>query len=286
MRVLVTGGAGFLGGHLVDALRASGDEPLVFDKRSGGDVRDPEACAAACRGVEAVIHAAAISRIPVAVREPELAAAVNVDGTRHVLEAAVGAGVRRVVLVSSSKVYGDAAQVPTPESAPHAPLEPYGASKAEAETILRGFDGAIETVILRPFTIYGPGMALRDGFLSEMLGALREGREAVVAARPRFERDMVYVDDVVAACLAALRRDEAKGGTFNAGTGRAVALEEIATALGRLAGETVAVRYEPPRPGTVRRACADLQQSAEKLEYRPSIGFLDGLERTWEWCAP
>jgi UDP-glucose 4-epimerase len=296
MRTLVTGGAGFIGSHLADALVARGDEVAVVDHvRSGrgehlaqalargarlfkADVSDVTAMLSAFRSArpEVVFHLAAQIDVRRSVTDPSLDALVNIGGTAAVLEAARDTGVRRVVLASTAGVYGDPPRIPTPEDAPVRPLSPYGAGKAAAETYLDLFTRlyGISTLSLRMANVYGPRQNPHGeaGVVAIFCGAAAEGRSVTRFGDGRQTRDFVYVADVVEAFVAAGATDV--GGALNVGTGRETSLLELAAEL------TLETEPRPGRLGEVRRSCLDPGAAERALGWMARTPLRDGLERT------
>ncbi len=296
MRALVTGGSGFIGSHLADALVARGDEVHVVDDLSTGrrvnltgalasgahlhvaDVAEAGNVAAvlAATRPEVVFHLAAQVDVRRSVADPAFDARVNVTGTVAVLEAARLAGTRRVVLASTSAVYGDPGTFPIAEDTPPAPLSAYGAGKLAAEGYLAAFGRlyGLSTLSLRPATVYGPRQDTpgEAGVVAIFCGARAAGRSATIFGDGRQTRDYVYVGDVVSAFLAA--GDATATGVMNVGTGLETNLVELAAAL------ELDVEHGPPRPGDVARSCLDPARAGHALGWSPQMGLRDGLRRT------
>jgi len=297
VRAVVTGGAGLIGSHLVDALVAAGDEVTVIDhlRRPGKrplpaavtlvreDVTDLAGVAAALDGArpEVVYHLAAQIDVRRSVAEPALDAHVNVGGTAAVLTAALEAGAERVVLASTAGVYGDPRTLPAPEHERLAPLSPYGASKAAAESYLELFSRlhGLSTVSLRMANVYGPRQDPHGeaGVVAIFCAAAAEGGPVHIFGDGTQTRDFVYVGDAVEAFVAAGRsRVE---GALNVSTGRETSLTELVAALGI---ETV---RGPARPGEISRSCLDPSAARELLGWTARTPLADGLARTLEWLA-
>ena len=297
IRALVTGGAGFIGSNLVDALLARGDEVHVLDDLSTGrranldaaigrgarlhegSVTDREAVesALAAARADAILHLAAQIDVRKAVDDPAFDAQVNVVGTAVLLEAARRAQVGRVVLASTGgAIYGDTAAIPTPETAPAAALSPYGTSKAGAEGYLDLYARlhGMSTFVLRLANVYGPRQDPRGeaGVIALYCGAAVDGRPAVVFGDGEQTRDFVYVGDVVEAFLAAA--DATVLGRANVGTGEETTVLELAAALG------LETTLEPARAGEVRRSCLDPSRARELLGWEARTSLREGLERT------
>src|SRR4051812_42341741 len=293
MRALVTGGAGFIGSHLVDALVEHGDAVSVVDDLSTGrrenlnpaakfhEASITEAAAMpallADERPEAVFHLAGQVDVRRAVADPAFDAAVNVGGTAVMLEAARAAGVRRFVLASTGgAIYGQTEVVPTPETIPPAPLSPYGASKAAAEAYLALYTRLhrLSTCALRLSNVYGPRQDPlgEGGVIAIYRHAARERRSVKVFGDGRQTRDFVYVGDVAAAFMAAAESD--LPGPYNVGTGEETTVVDLVERLGLEATSL------PERPGEVRRSCLDPSAAAEALRWRPQVALGEGLERT------
>lgn len=294
MRALVTGGAGFIGSHLVDALVARGDEVAVVDHLSRGhtdnlaqaighgvqvhkaDVTDVDAMRAAFEAArpEVVYHLAAQIDVRRSVSDPSTDAHVNIGGTAAVLEAARDTGAPRVVLASTAGVYGDPGMLPTPEHAPIEPLSPYGASKAAAETYMQLFARlhGLSTLALRMANVYGPRQDPHGeaGVVAIFAGAAREGRTATIYGDGQQTRDYVHVSDVVRAFAAAGRSPAT--GVFNVATGQETSVAGLARLLG------LATDLQPGRAGEVLRSCLDPTAAARALGWKAEMSLADGLE--------
>jgi UDP-glucose 4-epimerase len=296
MRVLVTGGAGFIGSHLVDALLDRGAEVSLADHlhRSPkpwfgeallrgaqlyvADLRDLPALrpAFAAARPEVVLHLAAQVDVRQSVADPAFDAQVNVAGTVSVLEAAREVGARRVVMASTAAVYGDPRDLPTPENAPIAPLSPYGTSKAAAEWYLAQYRRlhGISTLALRMANVYGPRQDPHGeaGVVSIFSGLAASGARATVFGDGRQTRDYVFVDDVVDAWLAAAASDVT--GALNISTGIETSVRELAEAL------DLSYDFAAGRAGEIERSCLDPSAAAGQLGWRPAVPLATGLRRT------
>jgi UDP-glucose 4-epimerase len=290
MRALVTGGAGFIGSHLVDALLAQGDAVSVVDDLSSGRrERVPDgvplhvtdiaaiADAMAAERPDVVFHLAAQVDVRKSVADPAHDARVNVAGTASVLEAARAAGARRVLLASTGgALYGESAALPTPEDSPLEPFSPYGASKAAAETYLALYTRlhGLSTMALRFGNVYGPRQDPHGeaGVIAIFAGAAVEGRPVTIFGDGSQTRDYVYVGDVVSGFVAAGGSDAI--GPVNIGTGVETSVLELADAVG------VEPRFAPARKGEVARSCLDVSRAADVLGWRAEVSLAEGLERT------
>ncbi len=306
MRALVTGGAGFIGSHLVDALLARGDDVVVLDnlatgKRANvapgaafveGDVADPAALRPAIAGCDIVYHQAALGSVVRSVARPLTSDVANVHGTLSVLEGARAAGVGRVVLASSSSVYGGATIVPTPESAPLVPRSPYAVTKLAGENYARVYWELhdLETVSLRYFNVFGPRQRPDSEYAAvvpRFLDALLAGRAPRVDGDGGQTRDFTYVADVVRANLlaAAAPTDGCAGRAFNIGCGAPISLLDVVAALSAEMGRPVEPTFGPRRAGDVRHSHADITAARRQLGYEPRVSFAEGLARTRAWFA-
>jgi UDP-glucose 4-epimerase len=305
--VLVTGGAGFIGSHLVDALVRRGDAVTVLDDLSTGreanladarargarlrlgDVSNAETVrdAVAAATPELVFHLAAQIDVRRAVAEPTFDARVNVLGTINVLESARTSGVARLVLVSTGgALYGDAGTVPSSEAEPVAPLSPYGQSKAAAEGYCALFARlhGLSTVALRLANVYGPRQrpALEGGVVARFCDLALAGQAFTVYGDGRQTRDLVFVGDVVAALLAAAGR--APTDALNVGTGEQTSVLELAAAVARAAGRRPVLEHLPARAGEVTHSALDARRAARELDWRPRVGLDEGIARTLRWA--
>jgi UDP-glucose 4-epimerase len=303
---LVTGGAGFIGSNLVDALVARGDEVTVVDDLSTGrrvnlddalaagaelvelDIRDGAALTALAseREPELIFHLAAQIDVRKSLEDPAFDAAVNVGGTANVLEAARAAGTRRTVFVSTGgAIYGEGEgqRLPLDEGAPIAPLSAYGQSKFAAEGYLALYERLYGTsgVALRLGNVYGPRQDPlgEAGVIAIFCGLVKNGGRPTVYGDGTQTRDYLYVGDVVGAALAAA--DSQAGGAFNVGTGRETSVLELVDSLARIGGvEGFEPEFAPPRAGEVQRIALDAARAARELGWRPEVGLDDGLKRT------
>jgi UDP-glucose 4-epimerase len=304
MRALVTGGAGFIGSNLVDALVADGHDVTVLDDLSTGyrenvnpsaklvegDVADPEAAARAMNGREVVFHQAAHRAVFRSVEHPLATNRANVDGTLTLLVSARDAGVTRFVYASSSSVYGGAEIRPTPESAPLMPRSPYAVSKLAGEHYARVFWElfGLETVSLRYFNVFGPRQRPDSQYAAVIplfIDAFRTQTAPEVHGDGLQSRHFAYIDDVVTANVLAATQpaERVAGNAYNIGGGTPCTLLDLLRELERIMGPTQAPRHTDPRAGDVKHTFADLSAARSDLGYEPAVGVAEGLERTVEW---
>jgi len=290
MRAVVTGGAGFIGSNLVDALVQRGDEVVVVDDLSSGKRENLNAAATFVdgdirNGVDAagaavVFHLAAQADVQTSMRRPAHDAAVNVVGTVQVLEAARAAGARVVFSSTGGAIYGEC-DGPAQEDSPLQPVSPYGIAKLCAEEYLRGWNRIHGSghVVLRFANVFGPreDSSLEGGVVAIFLERLARGEETLIFGDGLQTRDFVYVGDVVRALLAAAGRD---GGTFNVGTGEETTVLELHRLCAEATGSTAEPRFEPARLGDARRSVLDVSRAAAELGWRPATPLAEGLART------
>lgn len=304
MKVLVTGGAGFIGSHLVDALAEAGHSVRVLDDLSTGysenvadhaelfvgEVTDEVLAGKAMKGAEMVFHHAAHRAVLRSVMDPLATDLVNIHGTLTILKAAVDAGVRRVVSASSSSVYGGARQLPTPETAPSLPRSPYAVTKLAGEHYCRVFAElyGLETVAMRYFNVFGPRQRPDSAYAAVVplfIEALVRQQPPTVHGSGLQSRAFTYIDDAVTANLAAATSPAAacQGQAYNvAGTTSVTILEALAV-LGRILGVEPAPVHTDPRPGDVHASSADITAARRDLGYEPGVSLEDGLAATVAW---
>ncbi len=299
MRVVVTGGAGFVGSHVVEALLARGDEVHVLDNLATGrsehvppeatlhegDIRTDSARVFAAVEPEACFHLAAQADVRVSVDRPDFDADVNVLGTIRVLEAARAHGTKLVFSSTGGAIYGEV-DGPADEESPRRPLAPYGTAKLAAEEYLATYNRLYGTshVVVRYANVYGPRQEanLEGGVVSIFMRRLAGGEMPTIYGDGTQTRDFVYVKDTAAATVAALG---AEGGVFNVGTGVEISVNDLYDAVRQVAGSEVAAENAPPRPGELGRSVLDVGRAARELGWRPEHTLAQGLAETWAWVT-
>jgi UDP-glucose 4-epimerase len=306
VKVLVSGGAGFIGSNLVRALLERGDEVRVLDNYSTGsrtnleglgvevvegELRSYERVHAATRGVELVFHQGALPSVPRSIQDPLTTSAVNVEGTLNVLLAARDEGVHRVVFASSSSVYGNSGELPRRESMPPDPISPYAVAKLAAERYCISFSrvySGLEAVVIRYFNVFGPRQNPRSQYAAVVplfISRIAAGEPVEVHGDGTQSRDFTYVENVVSANLAAASAEGVNGCVLNVATGEPTSVNELADSIGRILGKPVEKRYLPMRPGDVRDSWADVSEARRLLGYEPGVGIEEGLKRAVEALA-
>ncbi|HMP79371.1 MAG TPA: SDR family oxidoreductase [Pirellulaceae bacterium] len=304
-QVVVTGGAGFIGSHIVDALVARGDQVTVIDNLATGkrenleqvwrqirfveaDICDEVAVADAMRGADFVIHQAALASVPLSVEQPLLVNRACVTGTLVVLEQARRAGVRRVIYAGSSACYGDSPFSAKRETDTPQTLSPYAVAKLAGEYYCQSYylTHGLETVCLRYFNVFGPRQdpnshysAAIPRFITRMLA----GQRPIVFGDGHQSRDFTYVGNVVHANLLALSEVKAAGQTFNIADGRATTVLSLLALLGQAISRDVHPEFQPARPGDIRDSLADISAAVKTLGYRPTVDLAQGLKRSIDY---
>ena len=301
-RYLVTGGAGFIGSHIVDRLRARGDEVRILDDLSSGkrenvppgvelvegSVADLETAQRAVAGCDYVIHQAAIPSVPRSVKDPVSSNRANVDGTLNMLVAARDAGAKRVVFAGSSSVYGESAVLPKREDMRPAPLSPYALQKLIGEQYCQMFTRlyGLETVTTRYFNVFGPRQqpgSPYSGVISLFIDALAQGQTPKVHGDGRQTRDFTFVADVVTGVLKAAEAPGVAGEVINVAAGGRISLLELIRNIQMVLGTDVEPVFGPVREGDVRDSQADIAKARQLLGFTPSIPFDEGLRQTIAW---
>ncbi|HEY3227445.1 MAG TPA: NAD-dependent epimerase/dehydratase family protein [Planctomycetota bacterium] len=299
MTALVTGGAGFIGSNLVDALAGRGERVRILDDLSTGrrqnlppnvellqgSITDAAAVVDAVKGVDVVYHLAAVVSVQQCLEEPVAANEVNVVGTSRILQAAAASDVRRVVFASSAAVYGDSPVLPKREELPPDPLSSYAVAKLAGEQLGRTVPG-VEFVALRFFNVYGPRQNPKSQYAAAIpifLTALEAGRPLPIFGDGTQTRDFTYVGDVVTGLLLAGDAGGIDGRVFNIAAGRAITVSDLAFALGRAAGRPVEFEFRPPRPGEILHSYGDISAAERFLGFQARVPLDEGLAETVKW---
>ncbi|SRR6266849_263965 len=302
VRYLITGGAGFIGSHIAQALLDRGESVCIFDnlatgKRTNlailkggiqfiqGDLRDLKSIKDATKGVEVIFHQGALASVPRSIADPITSLETNINGTQNVLLAARDAGVRRVIYASSSSVYGNTPTLPKHETMPTKPMSPYAVQKLTGELLCGVFTQiyGLETVSLRYFNVFGPRQDPNSEYaavIPRFLTAVLKGERPIIFGDGEQTRDFTYIANVVQANLLAASSPAAIGYAINIGCGEQISLNTMLHIVEELLGITVDAEYREPRPGDVRNSRADISLAQHLLGYKPTIGFREGLAHT------
>jgi nucleoside-diphosphate-sugar epimerase len=320
MKFLVTGGAGFIGSHIVERLLKDGHFVRVLDNFSSGkrenlsftaqysipntqyeltrgDIRDKSTCEKACEGIDYVLHQAALRSVPKSLKDPESYNDVNISGTLFMLQAAAKNKVKRFVFASSSSVYGDTDKFPEREDAYPLLISPYALSKLAGEYYCRIFSEHfnLETVCLRYFNVFGPRQALDDEYavvIPKFIHCILHDQQPPIFGTGKQSRDFTYIDNVVeanilAAIVSLLGTRYTVHGTkhevFNVANGKDNTVLQLVDYLNKIIGKDIKPAFLPVRPGDVFRTCADISKIKAKLSYEPKVNFEEGLKRTVDW---
>jgi len=302
---LVTGGAGFIGSHIVQELVRGGHRARVIDNFSTGkrenlagledsidliqgDIRDVAAVNEAVKDIDYVLHQAALASVPRSIDDPLETSEVNVQGTLNLLEASRRAEVRRFVLASSSSVYGPGHRLPKRELMKPNPISPYAITKLTGEKFCQVFYSlyGLETVCLRYFNVFGPRQNPKSQYAAvvpKFILALLNHRSPIIYGDGGQTRDFTYVSNVVEANIQACMVQEVIGQVLNVACGARYSINELFAVLQRLFGLDIPARHAPPRPGDVLHSLADISKAQRLMEYRPKVGFEQGLNKTMTW---
>jgi nucleoside-diphosphate-sugar epimerase len=302
-RVLVTGGAGFIGSNLVQALLERGDSVRVLDNFSTGnranladldveivegELRSYERVHNAVRGVEVVYHLGALGSVPRSVQDPLTSSAVNVEGTLNVLLAARDEHVRRVVYSSSSSVYGPRRELPVTEDLPPDPISPYGVAKLAAERYCVSFSRvyeSFESVVVRYFNVFGPRQSPLSQYAAMVplfITAIADGDPVTIYGDGKQSRDFTYIANVVDGTIRAAEAGAANGRIFNLAASSPTSVNDVADMIGRILGKPVERQFAPPRAGDIRDSWADVSAARETFGYETTVGLEEGLRLTAE----
>jgi nucleoside-diphosphate-sugar epimerase len=300
-KVIITGGAGFIGSNLAEALAEESEVVIVDDLSSGkrenllgidarlieGSITDLTLLKDAFDGADCIFHLGAIASVQRSVEDPLLVNEVNLNGTLNVLTAARDTGVRRMVFASTAAVYGASPMLPKKEDMLQDPRSPYAVAKLAGEHYASVFQDlyGLEAVALRFFNVFGPRQdptSEYSGVISRFISAVLKGEQPVIYGDGEQTRDFVFVKDVVRACILA--SESSATGVFNIARGESISLNQLLSLLGRIAGREVVPRYGEPRAGDIRHSLADIGK-AEMIGYRPRYAVEEGLRRTVEWLS-
>jgi UDP-glucose 4-epimerase len=304
-KILVTGGAGFIGSHLVPLLLEKNCPVTVFDNLSTGkkenlkqslhhpnfefirgDIRNPAAIHEALQGVDVVVHLAALIDVSASITEPTLTNEVNVTGTLNVLREAVSTGVRRFVFASSTAVYGNVKELPVKEDTPLKPISPYAASKAACEAYCNAFavSFGVETISLRFFNVYGPKNenSPYSGVITKFIRQAISGEVLKVEGDGEQTRDFIHVSDVAEALRLAVEKKNLHCETYNVCTGVPTSINKLVDTLSSVTGSNLRVEHSPARLGDIRFSYGDGSRAAEKLGFKARVNMLEGLKLLFE----
>jgi UDP-glucose-4-epimerase GalE len=303
MKVLITGGAGFIGSHIAEALLKKNYEVRILDNFSTGEkenikgikaeviegsITDKKTVDEAMKGIDYLFHQAAQVSVADSVKNPARTWDINIKGTKLVLNAAVKNKVKKVIVASSAAVYGDDPQLPKREEMKPQPISPYGNSKlmneymAENEHRVNG----LSAICLRYFNVYGPRQSPKSeyaGVISKFIEKMTKGERPTIYGDGEQTRDFVYVEDVVNANILAMENEKVKSGVFNIATGKETSINELVRTINEILGKNIQPIYEPAREGDIKRSVADITKAKRKLGYEPKYTLKDGLKKTIEW---
>ncbi|MFB3786914.1 MAG: SDR family oxidoreductase [bacterium] len=304
-RFMVTGGAGFIGSHLVEQLLQDGHEVVVIDNFSTGlrenldlfrdritlheiQLEDGPAVARAMEGVDYVLHQGALPSVPRSVKNPLETHEANVTGTLNVLLAARDHGVKRLVYAASSSAYGDSHEPDKHEKIPPRPISPYGVSKLAGEYYCLAFyeTYGLETVCLRYFNVFGPRQNPHSpytGVMAIFIPLMLQGNQPTIYGDGIQTRDFTYIQNNVMANLRAVTAERAPGEVINIACGHSCSVLGIVEAINRILGTSIEPRFAPPRPGDILHSRASIDKAREILNYEPAVDLEEGLRRTIEW---
>lgn len=300
---LVTGGAGFIGSHIVHALQRRGEKVRVFDNFSTGkeenlkgldieiiigDVRDPKSIIQSIQGVEYVFHQAALPSVALSIEEPLTSHEVNATGTLNVLQASMKAKVKRVIYASSSAIYGNNPMSPKREDLLPAPLSPYAVSKLAGEYYCQtvGEVYGLETVCLRYFNVFGPRQdpdSPYSAVIPRFICAVLDGKDPIVFGDGKQSRDFISVANVVKANLTAARSPQASGKIFNVASGKSYSLLDVLEGIEKTLKRSITPDFQEPRPGDIEHSLASVDRAKLVMSFSPEINFFDSLRKTIDW---
>jgi nucleoside-diphosphate-sugar epimerase len=305
LKFLVTGGAGFIGSHLTEELVQRGHQVRVVDDFSTGkkkniasfldkieliegDIRDIEVCRRAAKGMDFVLHQAALTSVPYSIENPLLTNEINIKGTLNLLLASRDATVQRYVFASSAAVYGDDPHLPKKEEVVGASLSPYALSKRVGEMFCQLFTRTFgfSTVCLRYFNIFGPRQDPASQYASVIplfISRMLKNEKPVIFGDGEQTRDFLFVSNVVEANMLAVKADSSEGEVFNIGYGEETSINELTRKINEILKMNIRPAYDEPRPGDIKGSFADISRARKMLKYEPTVDFSEGLKRTIRW---
>ncbi len=305
MKYLITGGAGFIGSNLVEELLKRGHEVRVLDNFSTGsrdnlaqfkdrielfegDLRSYHIVRQAVDGVDFILHQGALPSVPRSIQDPITSNDVNVTGTLNILDAAVTAGVKRVVFASSSSIYGDNPTLPKQEDMKPNPLSPYAVSKMAGEKYCQVFARiyGLHTVALRYFNVFGPRQnpdSQYSAVIPKFIKAILTDQQPVIYGDGEQSRDFTYIANVVEANILATEADAPAGEVYNCAVHQRITLNELVDTINRIVGKNIKPIYADPRPGDIKHSFADITKIQQQLGYSPRVMFEEGLRLTIDW---
>jgi UDP-glucose 4-epimerase len=305
MKVLVTGGVGFIGSHVVDRLVNEGHEVRVIDNLStgklenidshflsgkvdfvNGDIRDAELVRKVVHGVEAVVHLAAVTSIPFSIENPDFTLETNVTGTMNLLTACVEQKVGKLVFISSCSIYGEPKYLPVDELHSVSPISPYAQSKLIGEQLCLDFHEKklIKSVVLRLFNVYGPRQGINDysGVITRFIDRCKQRLPLIINGDGSQTRDFINVQDVVEAAIQAIGNEAAEGEVFNIGFGKPTSINELAKNVIELTGLNTEILFNKPRLGDIQDTFANISKAKQLLRYEPKLSLKDGLSALFD----
>lgn len=290
MKITITGGMGFIGHTLATHLRALGHTVCATDIHATdpaeiADVMDPHDCARICRDADVVFHSAAIHNANKSIADPVAMIALNTQGTINMLQAAISAGSRRFVLMSTAKVYGEPQGAGSRESDVPLPRDPYALSKLCGEGYLERYhrDSGLDCVALRPFSVYGPGQDLGTGYVGMLINGLLNGEPVSLPGQPEYCRDFVHIQDVVELCTHLVDGSPQGFSILNAGAGVSLSLADLIELFAECSGERVQVNFRNPSPGTIVDTLGNMEYAEKLFGYTPAIDIRTGLIESLAW---
>ncbi|MFX1285548.1 MAG: GDP-mannose 4,6-dehydratase [Promethearchaeota archaeon] len=305
MECLVTGGAGFVGSHLIERLLQNNHSVVCLDDFSTGtnknlsriknkikiikgDIRDPETIRKTVKDIDCVFHLAAQISVNRSVREPRFDASVNIEGTINLLEAICSSSIKRFIYISTGgAIYGEPSVIPATEETREAPISPYGISKLVSEKYIEWFHNVygLSYTIIRPANIYGPRQDPlgEAGVISIFLGRLKNSKPLEIFGDGKDTRDYVYVKDIAEICIKAMNSSHMN--TFNAGTGKQTNLVELVKIIENVTKIEAHMKFCDPRPGDVKHIALDSKKAYQKLGWKPTTSLTTGISKTWEWFS-